>query len=830
MNSRGLHNFLSQIYKSPNIAQSFNRMFLELYKIKKAFLSPRLSSKDRRKYIAKLCFIVLSGYSVNFGLPQIRDLVSARKISEQRIGWMAAVIVCGSDPEQVQTLMHDIKRQILEPTSDFSICFALTTAASFGGAGVADAIGPIVAELAVAEKTSDPIRKRALLTLAALYRTSHQLPSIDRVTPKLAQLLNDTSFGVRISNASLIQAILQQQPAVVCDVFPVVLSSLHAFFVKKEHDKDCTMSDVPCPLLSCKLLQILRYKPEWSGPELEMLESIINAIIDLAPPIDRDYDRLVSFYTVFYEVAPMCELLKEETVERLLKVFLTYLQLARDDRSATYCHYVFLYAHEGIANVVRTRPHCAVFLNSLPDRLFPAVLKGSHVFDDERAVQLAYIVANNENGLETLSNFLEILPCAPLYLRASIAEKAAVLTQSYAVDHFWGVDKLLWLLSRPELADDDRIWRIALQYVSQRRDADVRKYLSDKLVMHLQESDRPTNPIMALAASVFAGSVDATTVSIMFRQLGFFFPGVWDSTKAVIVTTFMQFALQFKDVRPHVNRFFQGEVGSMVPEVSQRCREYLSLLSFSEPVLRAFLARSSCSVSDIEKFKQTRAEPGKDAQEEQLNGIGVVRGMGASIRLGVTVRPPRATALVTLDPSKNGALTKFEITSPAFLEFEIANQLPGEVFEGMTVEITVEFRAIHLFKDFPVLRVEIDDKAKVEMKIPISVARWMVDHDVDEIPDMDGTVPIDLVIPDGDVMIGVAQIVRRTFGLRPLELPGLGENVMFVSGLFRCVDMDVVVSMKFVYSEPDMDLRLFIDASAQQAIDILSKLARDAFC
>jgi hypothetical protein len=42
--------------------------------------------------------------------------------------------------------------------------------------------------------------------------------------------------------------------------------------------------------------------------------------------------------------------------------------------------------------------------------------------------------------------------------------------------------------------------------------------------------------------------------------------------------------------------------------------------------------------------------------------------------------------------------------------------------------------------------------------------------------------------------------------------------------------MDVVVSMKFVYSEPDMDLRLFIDASAQQAIDILSKLARDAFC
>jgi hypothetical protein len=52
---------------------------------------------------------------------------------------------------------------------------------------------------------------------------------------------------------------------------------------------------------------------------------------------------------------------------------------------------------------------------------------------------------------------------------------------------------------------------------------------------------------------------------------------------------------------------------------------------------------------------------------------------------------------------------------------------------------------------------------------------------------------------------------------------------MFVSGLFRCVDMDVV-SMKFVYSELDMDLRLFIDASAWQAMDVLSKLGCRALC
>jgi hypothetical protein len=55
------------------------------------------------------------------------------------------------------------------------------------------------------------------------------------------------------------------------------------------------------------------------------------------------------------------------------------------------------------------------------------------------------------------------------------------------------------------------------------------------------------------------------------------------------------------------------------------------------------------------------------------------------------------------------------------------------------------------------------------MKVPISIARWMVDHNINKIPDMEQTMPINLVIPNGDVMVGVAQIVRQTFGLRPLD-------------------------------------------------------------
>jgi hypothetical protein len=109
--------------------------------------------------------------------------------------------------------------------------------------------------------------------------------------------------------------------------------------------------------------QIIRHKPEWSGTELEMLECTVNAIIDFAPPIERDQDRLVSFYVVFYQVAPMCELLKEGTVKRLLQVFLAYLQHVRDDRLQPRLPLRPL-GHR------KRRPRTAA-LPSLPDRVCP---------------------------------------------------------------------------------------------------------------------------------------------------------------------------------------------------------------------------------------------------------------------------------------------------------------------------------------------------------------------------------------------------------------------------------------------------------------------------
>ena len=149
MSNRGLHNFLTEIYSGATKQDIDTRINIELAKIKKAFFSPKLSSYNRKKYITKLCFIVLSGIRVCFGLPQIIDLIDSKKINMQRIGWMAAVIICGNDSNQINELMPSIEKHLADSKNENGINFTLSAISSIGGSELAEHFGPAIAEIAI---------------------------------------------------------------------------------------------------------------------------------------------------------------------------------------------------------------------------------------------------------------------------------------------------------------------------------------------------------------------------------------------------------------------------------------------------------------------------------------------------------------------------------------------------------------------------------------------------------------------------------------------------------------------------------------------------------
>ncbi|OHS95106.1 hypothetical protein TRFO_38680 [Tritrichomonas foetus] len=442
MSNRGLHNFLTEVYAGATKAQSDGRIKIELAKIKKAFLSPKLSSYNRKKYISKLCFIVLSGCQVCFGLPQILDLIESKKISMQRVGWMAAVIVCGNDSEQIHELIPVIKRH-LSINSDGAknencINFTLAALSSIGGLELAEAVGPIIAEIAISPKYGDHTRKKALLALTSLYRSS-QLPLVDTIASQIITLLNDSSFGIRLSVCHLIHTIQIFQPASVAGIFPTILEILNNIFVKNEYDHDFSLSDIPCSILSARMLQILSNKPEWTHSDVLSFEQItINVLNRFATK--REEDGLISYFTVFSEIVflvfavPVSDAILEPVFQILFENITSPILPIR------------YFSIDNLAKLIQSFPRIFTFPGQSLQPLYE-MMKTSDSELNIRAMQLIYVNANKENGLDILSEFLDYFPKAPLDMRDLLLQKCAILARSYATNEMWCIDKLIFIVS-----------------------------------------------------------------------------------------------------------------------------------------------------------------------------------------------------------------------------------------------------------------------------------------------------------------------------------------------------------------------------------------------
>jgi len=237
MEFKGLKVFINDYYVGDKQKQK-ERINIELFKIKKSFLSGKLSSYDRQKYLAKLVFISMVGHQVDFGMSQIVSLINGTKIVEKRVGWMGAVAIYGNDPNQIGDLIPELRKQLVDTKQEAQVSLALTAIASIGGSKLADSVGPSVADIAISSSTPDYVRQKAMVALSRLYQSSQQLPVVDRVAPKLGTFLQSKNLSVVFCASSLALTLLSTQSVSLLDVFPVSLEILYGFFVKNQCPKD----------------------------------------------------------------------------------------------------------------------------------------------------------------------------------------------------------------------------------------------------------------------------------------------------------------------------------------------------------------------------------------------------------------------------------------------------------------------------------------------------------------------------------------------------------------------------------------------------------------
>lgn len=575
-NNRGLNNFLTEIYSGSTKEEIETRIYVELAKIKKAFFSPKLSSKNRKKYVTKLCFIVLSGKQVSFGLPQIIELIESKKISMQRVGWMAAVILSGSDADQINELIPTIDKTLENTKNEIGVNFALCAISSIGGSKLAESFGPTIVDFALSTKYQDYTQKKALLALVSLYRST-QLPIIDTIAAQLTPLLMDASYGIRISASHLIHTIQAFHPSSVSGVYNQVLEILKSIFLDNEYDHEFSMTEIPCSILSGRLLQILSFKTDWSIEEIEAFESIVLNIISRFPQI-KDGNLLISFFTVFAEVVSLSltTSISNDTIQQIFDI------LANNINSSVLP--VNYFCIDSLATYIQMFTQ----FQSLPEPSFSPLfdmMRSRRPEMDRRSLLLLYISSNKINGLTILSEFLDYLPSCPLYLRDTLLEKSAKLTFCFSIDNKWCIDTLIRIIN--DLSCDvsnTNVFELIYIYVSGKEKLHI--YLIQKVYNILVNSKKSVSDSFIKLATYLFGEftyllkddIKLNSLIDLMSQLYLKSNGVNDSSKSMIITFLFKIAVKYPQFKTQIIRFLDTQRSSFILEVSQRCCEYYQML------------------------------------------------------------------------------------------------------------------------------------------------------------------------------------------------------------------------------------------------------------
>lgn len=835
MNIRGLHNFISEVLSPPTQELQDERINVELLKIKRAFINPKLKAYNRKKYVAKLCFIALQGHQVSFGLPQILDLVSSKKTSEKRIGWMAAVIICGNDPEQVKQLIPEMKNNLADIKSDIHVCFTLSAISSIGGIDIVENLDSIVYNIALTEGISEFIKKKALLTLSSFIK----LPRvIDIKTEDLITFLKDPNSGVRLSATILIIDIIQTNQVSVEDIFPVILEQLTPYLIKNDTEKEPLAIDQNYSKLICNYLRILSYKEVWSPEDVDTLEKMINTLINNTSENYEEENQLFVQYSYIFEICELATLvsISDILIQSIIKVLLLLLNNEE-------INFLFYFALENLSKIIQTSPSQAVFIHPSIPKLVQ-IMRSRVEKIDEKSVQLLNVIADHETGMMILKELMDYLPESPVYLRSIICSKASILLQSYSDNEKSCIDSLISIMNDYGSFCDPQIWKhVALSVV---KSVTIQQHATQtvfKLVTSARQPNEPLIRLLIYLVGEYTGIIEDTDV-IKFLKEHFY--KSQPITQSLILSALVKMSLHSKKSRADIQMFFKDNIGSMNLDVSQRSKEFASLLSLPEPILHRIIARYTChsfgySINDI-LLPHSNIESESDDENTssffRFNDNGkLYENQDFNLSINVQYDQPHGIAILTFNAINDINIDSFDVVSPITLRYRIVNDvLPTFIQASQSNQIQLEFVATDMFDTKPTMLLKINGQ-KIEISIPILFARWMNEYNMDQEsfylrwstinkPELVGLVQ--LVVPDGNVFAEIAEICMDTFGLKPFNF-NIPENNIVMAGRFECFKNTIGVLFRFDYLEDELDLKLHIKATTPKAVQVITKLARHAF-
>lgn len=509
--ARGLYHFIAEIRDAKSKDEERKRVDKELGNVRQKFAnSATLSSYQKKKYVAKLCYIYMLGYEVDFGHLEFISLMSSTKFTEKAIGYMAVQLFLKTGDEMMTLVINSMRNDIVSPIH-FGKTLALSTVSNIGGLDLAEALASDVQKLVVSPadqprqyvpgppgadmpETNHPalICKKATLCLLRLFRTNPDCLDVEQWVPRIGRLLEDRDMGVITSGLSLLMGMAIESPEMVAALIPYVISILQRMNVSRSCPPDYMYYRTPSPWIQVKCLRFLQFYEVPDRQQKELLFDALTQIMSTTEASDS-VNKSNADHSILFEAINLVIHYGEDCTDGLRNTCVSILGrfIATDEANIRYLGLDVMNTM-----VKRQGAELAKQYQSIVIDCF----KVTDVSVRKRALELLYSLTDADNCHEIVEEILNNLASADSLLKEDMVVKMAILAERYPGDSLeWYFNTMLKTIL---IAGDyvaEAVWYRIVMIVTNH--PDLHEFAAERLLETVQ-SKWSHDTAVALAAYV----------------------------------------------------------------------------------------------------------------------------------------------------------------------------------------------------------------------------------------------------------------------------------------------------------------------------------------
>ncbi|KAK7204440.1 AP-2 complex subunit alpha [Myxozyma melibiosi] len=606
---RGLVQFIADLRNARARELEERRINKELANIRLKFKDSNLSGYQKKKYVCKLLYIYILGWTVDFGHLEALNLIASNKFSEKQIGYLAISLLLNENHDLINLVLNSIRKDLNDGNELFN-CLALHAIANVGGKEMAETLAPDVQRLLVSPVSKSFVKKKAALTLLRLYRKHPQAVHVEWAGP-IIHMLGDQDLGVVTSVTSLVMALAQDQPDTFRKAYGKTVMKLKSMLIDGRIPSEYMYYKVANPWLQVKMMRLLQYYPPSDDPDISAaLLDVIQYTLESSSEPSRSVQQSNAHNAVLFEAINLA--IHIDANPHIMDRMISKLGVFISSRE-TNLRYLGLEAMAHLASRTEDlraiRSHQNTILGSLRDKDISVRRKG---------LDLLYSMCSSQNAPVIVAELLKYLEVADYAIREDMVIKIAILTEKHAMDYKWYIDTILKLISVAGDYVSDEVWQRAVQIVI--NNEELQPYASHTLLQYLKG---PTfyeamvkigGYVLGEFGHLIADTQGCTPIE-QFMALQDKFNSVSPFTKALLLSTYIKFVNLFPEIKPQLLQVFQYNSRSLDSELQQRACEYLELASLpTDDLLRTvcdemppFPERASILLSRLNE-KQGKSE------------------------------------------------------------------------------------------------------------------------------------------------------------------------------------------------------------------------------